>query len=169
MNNEKKAVKNNPTWLPNALYVISGILAVIFVYMLIVNVMYTKNYLASYGMTFSDMWMDSVQYVLTGSISYLVYAILIFCVGRIISMLQAGTISVKAERAEAAAGSEHTSQNAALQELAAAEVASSVDTEDLTKISETPIEPEKEATDAPAVQRKARRKQRMTAKNRRRT
>lgn len=86
-NNTKKS---GAAWLPNTLYVIAAVIAVIFVYMLIVNVMYIKNYLASYGMAFSDMWMDSIQYVLTGSISYLVYAILVFCAGRLISMLHAG-------------------------------------------------------------------------------
>lgn len=88
MNEVKTQTKKNMTWLPKTLYIIAAVIAVIFVYMIIVNVMYIKNYLASYGMTFSDMMMDSVQYVITGSISYLVYAILVFCAGKIISMLQ---------------------------------------------------------------------------------
>lgn len=77
---------NGAMWLPNTLYVISAVIAVIFVYMVIVNIIYIKNYLASYGMAFSDMRMDSIQYILTGSTSYLVYAILVFCAGKLISM-----------------------------------------------------------------------------------
>lgn len=86
--------KNGAAWLPNTLYVISALIAVVFVYMMIVNIMYIQNYLASYGMAFSDMWMDSIQYILTGSISYLVYAILVFCAGKLISMVGAGKTDV---------------------------------------------------------------------------
>lgn len=86
--------KNGAAWLPNTLYVISALIAVVFVYMMIVNIMYIQNYLASYGMAFSDMWMDSIQYILTGSISYLVYAILVFCAGKLISMVGAGKADV---------------------------------------------------------------------------
>lgn len=96
-NNTKK---NGAAWLPNTLYVISALIAVVFVYMMIVNIMYIQNYLASYGMAFSDMWMDSIQYILTGSISYLVYAILVFCAGKLISMVGAGKTDASGERTD---------------------------------------------------------------------
>ena len=104
-NNTKK---NGAAWLPNTLYVISALIAVVFVYMMIVNIMYIQNYLASYGMAFSDMWMDSIQYILTGSISYLVYAILVFCAGKLISMVGAGKTEAAGERTDSNSGEDLT-------------------------------------------------------------
>lgn len=69
------------------LYVVAAVLTVIFVYMLIVNIMYISSYAASYGMSFTDMWQEAVQYIVTGSVSYFVYAVLVFSAGKIISKL----------------------------------------------------------------------------------
>ena len=69
------------------LYAVAAVLAVIFVYMLIVNIMYISSYTVSYGMTFSDMWQEAVQYIVTGSVSYFVYAVLVFAAGKIIDKL----------------------------------------------------------------------------------
>ncbi len=76
--------------LAKFLYVVAAVLAVIFVYMLIVNILYISSYTASYGMSFSDMWQEAVQYIVTGSVSYFVYAVLVFAAGKIISMMSAG-------------------------------------------------------------------------------
>lgn len=87
MNEMKKPTKRKRSGLAIALYIAAAVLAVIFVYMAVASGIYIKNYLASYGMSFGEMWMDSVQYVVTGSISYLVYGILVFSAGKIISLL----------------------------------------------------------------------------------
>ena len=76
--------------LSKGLYVVAAILAVSFVYMLIVNIMYISSYAASYGMSFSDMWQEAVQYIVTGSVSYFVYAVLVFAAGKIVSIVQSG-------------------------------------------------------------------------------
>lgn len=90
MSDSKAPAKSGQPALTKVLYVIAALMAVIFVYMVISNISYMNAYLATYRMTFSEMWMDTIQYVITGSISYLVYAILIFCAGKIIGMLSAG-------------------------------------------------------------------------------
>lgn len=89
MDNKKMLQKNN-SGLAKFLYVVAAVLAVIFVYMLIVNIMYISSYTASYGMSFSDMWQEAVQYIVTGSVSYFVYALLVFAAGKIVSIVQAG-------------------------------------------------------------------------------
>lgn len=71
-----------------AFYIAAAVLMAICIYMIVVNSMYVVNYASSYGMTLSDMKLDAVQYIVTGSISYFVYGALLFAAGRIISMLQ---------------------------------------------------------------------------------
>lgn len=82
-----KVDRKNNTGLVKAMYTIAVILAVFFVYMVIVNVLYINDYVALYGMSFAGMWAEAVQYVITGSISYLVYAVLVFGAGKIIGIL----------------------------------------------------------------------------------
>ncbi len=82
-----KVDRKKNTGLVKAMYTIAVILAVFFVYMVIVNVLYINDYVALYGMSFAGMWAEAVQYVITGSISYLVYAILVFSAGKIIGIL----------------------------------------------------------------------------------
>lgn len=89
MRSDKKTKKSKGAGLAKGLYVIAAVLAVIFVYMLVVNIMYITSYGTSYGMVFADMWQEAVQYVVTGSISYLVYAVLVFSAGKIMMMLSA--------------------------------------------------------------------------------
>ena len=79
------------------LYVISALLLVIFIYMIVAAVKYTGSYMVSYGMEFSDMGMDAIKYVIDGSMSYFVYAVLIFSVGKIISMLGEKAVSGDAD------------------------------------------------------------------------
>ena len=76
----------NGSGFARVLYVISAVLLLVFVYMLYVNIAYISSYTASYGMSFSDMWQEAVQYIVTGSINYFVYAVLVFSAGRIIMM-----------------------------------------------------------------------------------
>ena len=90
MNGEAVNTGKKGSGLAKFLYVVAAVLAVIFVYMLIVNIMYISSYAASYGMSFSDMWQEAVQYIVTGSVSYFVYAVLVFAAGKIVSIVQSG-------------------------------------------------------------------------------
>ena len=87
MKNEGIRTKENASALVKVLYVIAAVLMVIFIYMIIVNVMYIKSYADGYGIEVSDMLFDAVQYVVTGSISYFVYGLLVFCAAKIIEMM----------------------------------------------------------------------------------
>ena len=90
MNGEAVNTGKKGSGLSKFLYVVAAVLAVIFVYMLIVNIMYISSYAASYGMSFSDIWQEAVQYIVTGSVSYFVYAVLVFATGKIVSIVQTG-------------------------------------------------------------------------------
>lgn len=87
MEKKKDMCTKRNTGLVGVLYVISVILLLIFVFMLIGNIGYIRNYITSYGMSVSDMVMESVQYVVTNSLSYLVYAVLVFCAAKVISIV----------------------------------------------------------------------------------
>lgn len=87
MEKKKEMCTKRNTGLVGALYVISVILLLIFVFMLIGNIGYIRNYITSYGMPVSDMVMESVQYVVANSLSYLVYAVLVFCAAKVISIV----------------------------------------------------------------------------------
>ena len=58
-------------------------------YMIVVNILYIRDYASMYGVAVSDMISDAVQYVITGSVAYFVYGVLIFCAARILRILQA--------------------------------------------------------------------------------
>lgn len=75
---------NGRSVIAKIMYAASALLAVIFIYMLIEAIAYIGDYMASYGMAFGDMWSDAIQYVLSSSISYLVFALLLFAAGKII-------------------------------------------------------------------------------------
>lgn len=75
---------NGRSVIAKVMYAASALLAVIFIYMLIEAIAYIGDYMASYGMAFGDMWSDAIQYVLSSSISYLVFALLLFAAGRIL-------------------------------------------------------------------------------------
>lgn len=87
MEKKKEMCTKRNTGLVGVLYVISVILLLIFVFMLIGNIGYIRNYITSYGMPVSDMVMESVQYVVANSLSYLVYAVLVFCAAKVISIV----------------------------------------------------------------------------------
>lgn len=88
--NYKKRTSRKTSLLVKALYVVAAVMMLICVYMVVVNIMYIRNYAVTYGMEISDMKMDAIQYIVTGSISYFVYSVLIFCSGKIIKLLQCG-------------------------------------------------------------------------------
>ena len=75
---------NGRSVIAKVMYAASALLAVIFIYMLIEAITYIGDYMASYGMAFGDMWSDAIQYVLSSSISYLVFALLLFAAGKIL-------------------------------------------------------------------------------------
>ena len=77
-----------PSALVKVLYVISAILMCICAYMIVVNILYIRDYASMYGVAVSDMISDAVQYVITGSVAYFVYGVLIFCAARILRILQ---------------------------------------------------------------------------------
>lgn len=84
----KKTSGQKTSGIVKAFYIVAAVLMAICIYMIVVNSMYVVNYASSYGMTLSDMKLDAIQYIVTGSISYFVYGALLFAAGRIISMLQ---------------------------------------------------------------------------------
>lgn len=84
----KKTSGQKTSGLAKTFYIAAAVLMAICIYMIVVNSMYVVNYASSYGMTLSDMKLDAIQYIVTGSISYFVYGALLFAAGRIISMLQ---------------------------------------------------------------------------------
>lgn len=84
----KKTSGQKTSGIVKAFYIAAAVLMAICIYMIVVNSMYVVNYASSYGMTLSDIKLDAIQYIVTGSISYFVYGALLFAAGRIISMLQ---------------------------------------------------------------------------------
>lgn len=89
MKNQIERAGGKPSALVKVLYVISAILMCICAYMIVVNILYIRDYASMYGVAVSDMISDAVQYVITGSVAYFVYGVLIFCVARILRILQA--------------------------------------------------------------------------------
>ena len=84
----KKTSGQKTSGIVKAFYIAAAVLMAICIYMIVVNSMYVVNYASSYGMTLSDMKLDAIQYIVTGSISYFVYGALLLAACRIISMLQ---------------------------------------------------------------------------------
>lgn len=89
----KKVSGQKTSGIVKAFYIAAAVLMAICIYMIVVNSMYVVNYASSYGMSLSDMKLDAVQYIVTGSISYFVYGALLFAAGRIISMMQKSQVS----------------------------------------------------------------------------
>ncbi|NLD19499.1 MAG: hypothetical protein GX663_04540 [Clostridiales bacterium] len=74
--------------LVTLLYVVSAVMAALFVYALYSSIMYIVNYAASYGVSVSDMMGDSIQYILLNSFSWLAYATIIFGITKCLGLLQ---------------------------------------------------------------------------------
>ncbi len=92
MKNQKTPVKGKASALVKVLYVIAAVLMAICVYMVIINIMYINTYTSTYGIAVSDMMTDAIQYIITGSISYFIYGVLVFCSGKIIRLLQQNAV-----------------------------------------------------------------------------
>jgi len=67
-----------------ALYVISGILTAYGGYMIYYTIGYIKDYYASYSTSISDDLANVIQYIITNSALYFVYALLLFTAARIL-------------------------------------------------------------------------------------
>jgi large-conductance mechanosensitive channel len=77
--NEKKRSKNVIT-----LYVISGIIAAYGAYMIYFNIGYVKDYYASAGTSIASDLANVIQYIVSNSIDYFIYALIIFLGARIL-------------------------------------------------------------------------------------
>lgn len=70
------------------LYIAAAVLGALFIYMFIYAINYINSYISSYGMSFGDMWMDAIQYIINGSINYLVFGLLLFAAGKTLDTVQ---------------------------------------------------------------------------------
>ena len=78
-------------------YIIGIIFLIVSLFMLWTAVSYTKAYLQSYDASFSDMWSNSVQYIITQFVPYLGMGVICLGLGRAIS----GSAAAKAAKAAA--------------------------------------------------------------------
>ena len=76
-------------------YIIGIILLIVSLFMLWTAISYTKAYLQSYDASFSDMWSNSVQYVIAQFVPYLGMGVICLGLGRAI----AGSAAAKAAKA----------------------------------------------------------------------
>ena len=113
--------------LPVILYIAAAVLGALFIYMFIAAITYINSYVSSYGMSFGDMWMDAIQYIINGSINYLVFGPLVFAAGKILDTVQKKSgenhASVEAPAAESVTVNVSEEVKDEKEETAAAEVA----------------------------------------------
>ena len=88
MSNGTNPANGKTSKLVLILYIAAGVLGALFIYMFIYAINYINNYVSSYGMSFGDMWMDAIQYIINGSINYLVFGLLMFAAGKILDTVQ---------------------------------------------------------------------------------
>ena len=141
MNKETGSTKGKTTAFVKVLYVISAFLAVVFVFMLVTNIQYINSYTASYGMGIGDMWADAIKYIVGESIPYIVYALILFGIAKILCMFQNCC-------AQGETDAEDISEEAAVEALAAEvdEAAEAAEAEAET-VEEEAGEAEEEATE----------------------
>ena len=96
-------------------YIIGIILLIVSAFMLATAVTYTKTYLQSYDASFSDMWSNSIQYIITQFVPYLGMGVICLGLGRAIK--GSAVAKAAAPKAEAKA-EEKTEENAAEAQLA---------------------------------------------------
>ena len=82
MSNGTNSANGKTSKLVLILYIAAGVLGALFIYMFIYAINYINSYVSSYGMSFGDMWMDAIQYIINGSINYLVFGLLVFAAER---------------------------------------------------------------------------------------
>ena len=88
MSNGTNPANGKTSKLVLILYIAAGVLGALFIYMFIYAINYINSYVSSYGMSFGDMWMDAIQYIINGSINYLVFVLLMFAAGKILDTVQ---------------------------------------------------------------------------------
>lgn len=88
MSNGTNPANGKTSKLVLILYIAAGVLGALFIYMFIYAINYINSYVFSYGMSFGDMWMDAIQYIINGSINYLVFGLLVFAAGKILDTVQ---------------------------------------------------------------------------------
>ena len=88
MSNGTNPANGKTSKLVLILYIAAGVLGALFIYMFIYAINYINSYVSSYGMSFGDMWMDAIQYIINGSINYLVFGFLMFAAGKILDTVQ---------------------------------------------------------------------------------
>lgn len=88
MSNGTNPANGKTSKLVLILYIAAGVLGALFIYMFIYAINYINSYVSSYGMSFGDMWMDEIQYIINGSINYLVFGLLMFAAGKILDTVQ---------------------------------------------------------------------------------
>ena len=88
MSNGTNSANGKTSKLVLILYIAAGVLGALFIYMFIYAINYINSYVSSYGMSFGDMWMDAIQYIINGSINYLVFGLLVFAAGQILDTVQ---------------------------------------------------------------------------------
>lgn len=127
MSNGTNPANGKTSKLVLILYIAAGVLGALFIYMFIYAINYINSYVSSYGMSFGDMWMDAIQYIINGSINYLVFGLLVFAAGKILDTVQKKSgenhASVEAPAAESVTVNVIEEVKDAKEETAAAEVA----------------------------------------------
>lgn len=127
MSNGTNPANGKTSKLVLILYIAAGVLGALFIYMFIYAINYINSYVSSYGMSFGDMWMDAIQYIVNGSINYLVFGLLVFAAGKILGTVQKKSgenhASVEAPAAESVTVNVIEEVKDEKEETAAAEVA----------------------------------------------
>lgn len=127
MSNGTNSANGKTSKLVLILYIAAGVLGALFIYMFIYAINYINSYVSSYGMSFGDMWMDAIQYIINGSINYLVFGLLMFAAGKILDTVQKKSgenhASVEAPAAESVTVNVIEEIKDEKEETAAAEVA----------------------------------------------
>ena len=127
MSNGTNPANGKTSKLVLILYIAAGVLGALFIYMFIYAINYINSYVSSYGMSFGDMWMDAIQYIINGSINYLVFGLLVFAAGKILDTVQKKSgenhASVEAPAAESVTVNVIEEVKDEKEEIAAAEVA----------------------------------------------
>lgn len=78
-------MNNNKTPASTVIFYIIGIiLLIVSAFMLVTAITYTKTYLQSYDASFSDMWSNSIQYIITQFVPYFGMGIICLGLGRAI-------------------------------------------------------------------------------------
>ena len=127
MSNGTNPANGKTSKLVLILYIAAGVLGALSIYMFIYAINYINSYVSSYGMSFGDMWMDAIQYIINGSINYLVFGLLVFAAGKILDTVQKKSgenhASVEAPAAESVTVNVIEEVKDEKEETAAAEVA----------------------------------------------